>query len=643
MQASELNPYGASPLRPDALPWNLVMVQPRSVPDSSVGIMFQAWFRLAHVATGDIVRHWRKLLVLQLILQGTSVVVLGPAVMALLQALVGRGDAVAMGNTAIIDFGSSLTGLLVFTLLPASLLTIAFVEQSCTLALLHSPSDGIRGAIARAIGRAPALARLALRQFLIAAAGLVPVVLAGVAVYALLLRDADINYYLEHRPLKFLIAVGIGAVLALLAISWVVWLIFRWFLSVPFVLLESRSPMDALRASARSARPLRGTVVGAVAIWLAVRIGAAVAVGLMVALATPLALRMGGSDIHTLALATGAVLAANSALLIAAAALDSSIGGALMLETFCRATGVLGDSRTVPHAADPPVATVRRRLLVLLGMTAAVTAAGAYALHESAGMFYRQRVTIVAHCAGAAYAPENSLAALRLAMEQGADAAEIDVQLSADGTVFVAHDRDLLRVAGVPMVISKSHDVALRDVDIGVLSGNNWRGEHLATLKQFIETAGDRIRLSIELKYYGPEPRLVKAVIDVIHDENAGGRCEIISLDDNALAQARLIDSTIRLGYLVFASLGDITRMNVDFLSVNKSLLKQSLRVRAQRHAMKLAVWTVNNRDEMLQMMAAGADELVTDDVVLARGAVSDYKSLSDTELLLLRWRQALK
>jgi glycerophosphoryl diester phosphodiesterase len=165
----------------------------------------------------------------------------------------------------------------------------------------------------------------------------------------------------------------------------------------------------------------------------------------------------------------------------------------------------------------------------------------------------------------------------------------------------------------------------------------------LATLKQFIETAGDRIRLSIELKYYGPEPRLVKAVVDVIHDESVGGRCEIISLDQNALAQVRLIDPTIRLGYLVFASLGDITRMNVDFLSVNKSLLKQSLRVRAQRHEMKLAVWTVNNRDEMLQMMAAGADELVTDDVALARGAVSDYKSLSDTELLLLRWRQALK
>ncbi len=47
---------------------------------------------------------------------------------------------------------------------------------------------------------------------------------------------------------------------------------------------------------------------------------------------------------------------------------------------------------------------------------------------------------IFAHRGASTYAPENTLASFQLALSQGADAVELDAQLSADGQVVVIHD-----------------------------------------------------------------------------------------------------------------------------------------------------------------------------------------------------------
>ena len=55
---------------------------------------------------------------------------------------------------------------------------------------------------------------------------------------------------------------------------------------------------------------------------------------------------------------------------------------------------------------------------------------------------------IFAHRGASAYAPENTLAAFELAVQQGADAIELDVKLSADGHAIVMHDETLERTTG---------------------------------------------------------------------------------------------------------------------------------------------------------------------------------------------------
>ena len=76
------------------------------------------------------------------------------------------------------------------------------------------------------------------------------------------------------------------------------------------------------------------------------------------------------------------------------------------------------------------------------------------------------RPQIIAHRGASAHAPENTLAAFRIAIDAGADGVELDVRLSKDGIPVVVHDRDLKRLAGRVDAIAdlKAEELALVDV-----------------------------------------------------------------------------------------------------------------------------------------------------------------------------------
>ena len=92
---------------------------------------------------------------------------------------------------------------------------------------------------------------------------------------------------------------------------------------------------------------------------------------------------------------------------------------------------------------------------------------------------FAQIPDIVAH-RGASYdAPENTIAAFKLAWEQGADIAEGDFRLTADGEIVCIHDQDTARVSDDYLVVSKSTLAQLRRIEVGAWKGKKWAGEKL--------------------------------------------------------------------------------------------------------------------------------------------------------------------
>ena len=120
---------------------------------------------------------------------------------------------------------------------------------------------------------------------------------------------------------------------------------------------------------------------------------------------------------------------------------------------------------------------------------------------------------IVAHRGESADAPENTMAAFRLAWERKVPAVELDVHLSKDGKLVVIHDKDTQRTAGVKKVIKDSTWDELKDIDVGAWKDPKFKGEKLCILEDALATIPEGARCFIEIKV-GAEatPALVKAV-----------------------------------------------------------------------------------------------------------------------------------
>ena len=109
-------------------------------------------------------------------------------------------------------------------------------------------------------------------------------------------------------------------------------------------------------------------------------------------------------------------------------------------------------------------------------------------------------VTIIAHRGASAYAPENTLAAFRLAAEMQADWFELDCQLTADHEVVVMHDDTVTRTTGAEGAVREMTLAELKTLDAGSWKNESFRGEPIPTLEQALRLAKGKIGVYIEIK-----------------------------------------------------------------------------------------------------------------------------------------------
>jgi len=134
---------------------------------------------------------------------------------------------------------------------------------------------------------------------------------------------------------------------------------------------------------------------------------------------------------------------------------------------------------------------------------------------------------IIGHRGASRDAPENTLAAFRLAWEQGADGIEADFRLSRDGRIVCLHDASTGRIAGVDLLVEASDLAELRRLDAGRWKGEQWGGERIPTLEEVMDELPAGKRLFIELKS-GPE--IVSTLAGILGGaDNARERITLLS------------------------------------------------------------------------------------------------------------------
>ena len=235
---------------------------------------------------------------------------------------------------------------------------------------------------------------------------------------------------------------------------------------------------------------------------------------------------------------------------------------------------------------------------------------------------------MIAHRGASAYAPENTLAAFELAVEQGADMLEFDVHLSADDQPVVIHDETLGRTtSGAGRV--RDHSLRqLKRLDAGSWRDARFRGQRLQSLQEVLERFRARIGFAVELKagsavYPGIEDRVVSLleIYDVVD------RTLVLSFDHAALAavarsnpglaRAALLEPRTRLPENITA----VTPRGATAVGLPARLVTEQ-RVRAARAAdLDLYIWTVNDPARMDSLIEWGVRGIITDrpDVLRSR------------------------
>ena len=245
-------------------------------------------------------------------------------------------------------------------------------------------------------------------------------------------------------------------------------------------------------------------------------------------------------------------------------------------------------------------------------------------------------MVVIAHRGAAASAPENTLASVERAIDQGADYVEIDVQETADDQIAVLHDSDLMKVAGVDLKIWDATLERLAGIDIGSWFAPEFHGERVPLLREVLERARDRARVMIELKYYGHDIALAQRVVDIVEGLGQAGNVVAMSLEYDQVRKMRELRPKWTLGLLTAKAVGDLTTLDADFLAVNAGIATRSFVRRAHARGKKVYVWTINDPVQMFRMLNLGVDGLITDKPAIARWVIERRSRLSSAERLLV-------
>lgn len=228
-----------------------------------------------------------------------------------------------------------------------------------------------------------------------------------------------------------------------------------------------------------------------------------------------------------------------------------------------------------------------------------------------------ESVQVTAHRGSSIVAPENTMSAIEIAANNGADFVEIDVQLTKDNEIILLHDTTFKRTAGLDKRPDELTLDEIRQLEVGAWFDEKYNGEPVPTLKEVISKTRGKLRLNIEIKGAAYSPDIYQVLADILYEESIADDAVITSLEYDDLQAMETIDPSFRTGYIMFVALGNLESLNVDFYSVEASNINDSFVDRAHALNREVHVWTINEEDQMLEMIAFGVDNIITDEDVI--------------------------
>ncbi len=234
---------------------------------------------------------------------------------------------------------------------------------------------------------------------------------------------------------------------------------------------------------------------------------------------------------------------------------------------------------------------------------------------------------IIAHRGDSANAPENTLAAFRLALENRADGIELDVMLSADQKLVVIHDDTLDRTTNGHGQVSDTPLAAMRDLDAGRWFKPEFEGEPIPLLEEVFAEFGSKFLINVELKNYKtPRDPLPERVVEMVKRYNLSDTVLLSSFNARNLPRVKSLAPEIRTGLLTLPGVLGLPMRGLlgrrfDADDLHPYYRDVSARMVDSRHKLgqRVNVWTVDAPDDLRRLQSLGVDMVICNDPAHAR------------------------
>lgn len=228
---------------------------------------------------------------------------------------------------------------------------------------------------------------------------------------------------------------------------------------------------------------------------------------------------------------------------------------------------------------------------------------------------------VTAHRGASSFYPENTMAAFEGAARLGADWIELDVQQSGDGQIIVLHDTSFKRTTGVAGNTWELAYEEIEKLDNGSFFDSRFAGEKIPLLAEVISFAKEHdIKLNIELKPTGHETDFEKNVVDLIEGADFADSCVITSQVYEVLERVKAYRENIRTVYVMSFVYGDINQLEAaDHFSIEATSVTEKMVSDVHNAGKELYAWTVNTEENIDRMIELHVDNIITDNVTLAK------------------------
>lgn len=599
-----------------------------------------------------------KLALFSLAFKVVNFTLLAPLVSFTMRLFLQRWGRVSVGNFEIAHFLLSPFGLVAICCVGGIAIATLYLEIAGLMQIMLNPRFRWWSINSRYLNLYQKLLRLGGIQLSVVLATALPFVGLVGWIYAMLWQGRDLNGLILLRPQEFWWGVGLAAVVVAAFVALGLFIVLRWILALPILLSESKlSPRQSLRKSRESSRNNLSTMSACLITWFLAQTFLATFALAITHLGLGEMLDFSWQTLSTAAFVTGVALTLEW-LLGTTLSIMGNIGFAAVVLALYHIVAHEDIDVTRRRIFDEALVLERSSavetkeksasfrlgwLLALISVVMVGIAIGvSYWICDT--LVLRDRIQITAHRAGAAVAPENTIAAIQRAIADKSDWAEIDVQLTADKELVVMHDTDLARVGGGSKAVGNTTLAEIQSLDVGSLFSKDFVGERIPRFSDLLMASKDQIRLNVELKPHGTSDTdaLTRQVIDAIRQSGMTSQCRICSQSYACIQLAKKIEPEIEIGFIVATSLGDSTQLDVNFLMLAHTKITRQVVDRASARGIEIHAWTVNDPNLVLKLIDAGVRNIITDDTLNIKKQLKVIESLRPIERLLLRAKNGM-